>query len=167
MNRVLLFLLIACPISIGIYSPGNDSLAIANSILKSVGGFFLLSWCIGISLTSKEQLKRNNINLNEFNFLVGAIFIVIASQMFLLFTGNHSEQFNIGTIKFTKPTNIFPPLLSALAFVFIFITSAKALVSAEQNKEVTFSEYFKTFLLIVFSFFGLWSVQPRIQKISN
>ncbi len=167
MNRVLLFLLIACPISIGIYSTGNDSMSIANSILKNVGGFFLLSWCIGISLISKEQLKRNNINLNEFNFLVGAIFILIASQMFLLFTGNHLEHYNVGIINLTKPTNIIPQLLSTLAFVFIIITSAKALVSAEQNKEVALKEYFKTFLLIVFSIFGLWSVQPRIQKISN
>ncbi len=167
MNRFLLFLLIACPISIGIYSPGNDSMAIANSILKSVGGFFLLSWCIGISLTSKAQLQRNNINLNEFNYLIAATIILLASQMVLLFTGNHSEQYNVGIIKFSKPSNIIPPLLSTFAFIFIIITSAKALVSAEQKKEVTFREYFKTFLLIVFSVFGLWSVQPRIQKISN
>ena len=35
---------------------------------------------------------RNNINLNEFNYLLGATFLLIACQMVLIFTGNHSEQ---------------------------------------------------------------------------
>ena len=164
MNRLLLFLLIACPISIKFYSPNINDQFLFNKLIAGFGGACLLCWIYAIAQKSNEKLDALGIYIKSFrffNWIVGAIVLI---SIFLLFfsTTINSDYYGL---KLKYPAPLFLFIVNTLLFMIAIFYSSKALVSVEQKREASFGESFTTSLLILFSAFGLWYIQPRVKNI--
>lgn len=163
-NRIILFLLIAFPITLRITTPTISDNYIINHLLGSIGGFFLFCWLVAIGQKSNQKLKSNGINASYIKYFNWSIAIVILSYLLILFTGKETSVF-IGRINLNYTTPLYLSLIFLGSFLAVIIFASKALVSAERNEEVRIGEYFWTIILLVFSVVGLWFIQPRVQNI--
>lgn len=163
-NRVVLFLLIAFPLTLRFYASPSDDFAVANRLFASIGGICLLCWIFAIGHKANAKLESQGINLNAFRFFNWSVILVVVSFLLTLFVSTHANTtFNGMNINYSTP--IFLPVILIFAFVFTIIVAAKTLVSAELNKDARIGEYFTTMLLMIFAAIGLWFIQPRVQKI--
>ncbi|WP_268122111.1 hypothetical protein [Roseivirga pacifica] len=64
---------------------------------------------------------------------------------------------------------LFIPLhfLAIFGIFYGLYFAAKTLKTIELNKEVEFSEFIGEFLMLWFSFIGVWIIQPKINKLVN
>ena len=56
-------------------------------------------------------------------------------------------------------------LLAVVAALYTYDFTARQLVKLEQQKEVIFTEYAGSFVLLLFLPIGVWSIQPRVNKL--
>lgn len=56
-------------------------------------------------------------------------------------------------------------LLAVVAVFYAYDFTARQLVKLEQQKEVIFSEYAGSLVLLLFLPIGVWSIQPRVNKL--
>ena len=163
-NRFFLFLLIFFPISIRIFSPSSDQYVILNRLLASIGGACLLCWLFAIAHKANHKLASINLHLNIFRFFNWSVLVSVISFLLILFfsTDVNTSSNNIN-IHYTTPI-IFPVIFS-VSFLSVIIITAKTLVSAEQNKDASFEEYFNAFILLSFAVIGLWYIHPRAQNL--
>lgn len=153
LNSFLLFLLIAFPVGIQFTSPNYP---IANLFLSSIGGFFLLCWIYAIGTKAAQSIKAQS-SLQPKEQLFKALFtlILLLAALAALITAK----------------NVYPSLLTVIAvaiaclFIVAVTMAASALVSAELKRQVTFNDYFTTFLLLLFPVVGVWFIQPRLKKV--
>jgi hypothetical protein len=164
MNRLVLFLLIVFPITVRIYSPGSDDFTLFNRLFASIGGICLLSWLFAIGHKANEKLVSQSIHLNSFRFFNWSAILVVVSFILYLFFSTDANTV-ISGMKFNYATPIFLPVLLILSFFLTMVIAAKALVSAELNRDAGLIEYFTTVLLMVFAVIGLWFIQPRVKNI--
>ena len=164
MNRLVLFLLIAFPITLRFYSPPTEDYPVINHLLGSIGGICLLSWLFAIGHRANEKLILQGINLGVFKYFNWCVVLVVASYILGVFTTTDVHTI-VGRVHLNYVTPIYLPIIFLCSFLATMIIAAKALVSAELNKEVGLGEYFTTILLMMFAGIGLWFIQPRVQNI--
>ena len=164
MNRLLLFLLIAFPLTLKFYSPPSDDYPIINSLLTNIGGIFLLGWLYAIGHRANEKLVSKGMNLNVFKYFNWTVILIVATYILSVFTTTEVHSV-IGRIHVNYVTPMYLPIIILFAFLTTMFIAAKTLVSAELNKEASIGEFLPTFLLMIITAIGLWFIQPRVQKI--
>ena len=164
MNRLLLFLLIAFPLTLKFYSPPSDDYPIINNLLASIGGIFLLGWLYAIGHRANEKLVSKGMNLNVFKYFNWTVILIVATYILSVFTTTEVHSV-IGRIHVNYVTPMYLPIIILFAFLTTMFIAAKTLVSAELNKEASIGEFMPTFLLMIITAIGLWFIQPRVQKI--
>ena len=153
-----LFLLILIPPSLNLESPWGE-------ILGSISLLTLFAWIYAIGFYGQEiivnrGLKTDNFIYFKFNTLLSCFYFLIAISL------EQNEKIKID-MKFDLKTIVvliigFYCLFAAFqAILFV----CRTLVTIEQNRNVILSDYFVTFVLIGNFIFGIWFVQPRINKI--
>ena len=164
MNRLLLFLLIAFPLTLKFYSPPSDDYPIINNLLASIGGIFLLGWLYAIGHRANEKLVSQGMNLNAFKYFNWTVILIVASYILGVFTTTEVHSV-IGRIHVNYVTPMYLPIIFLLSFLATMFIAAKTLVSAELNREAGIGEFLPTLLLMIIAAIGLWFIQPRVQKI--
>ena len=164
MNRLLLFLLIAFPLTLKFYSPPSDDYPIINSLLTNIGGIFLLGWLYAIGHRANEKLVSKGMNLNVFKYFNWTVILIVATYILSVFTTTEVHSV-IGRIHVNYVAPMYLPIIMLFAFLTTMFIAAKTLVSAELNKEASIGEFMPTFLLMIITAIGLWFIQPRVQKI--
>ena len=164
MNRLVLFLLIAFPITLNFYSPPSEAFNIFNRLFASIGGICLLAWLFAIGHKANEKLVSQGVNLNSFRLFNWAVILIVLSFILMLFLSKDVNT-TVNGMQLHYVTPLFLPVIFFLTFLITILIAAKALVSAELNKEAGFGEYFTTALLMMVAVIGLWFIQPRVQKI--
>ena len=164
MNRLLLFLLIAFPLTLKFYSPPSDDYPIINSLLTNIGGIFLLGWLYAIGHRANEKLVSKGMNLNVFKYFNWTVILIVASYILGVFTTTEVHSV-IGRIHVNYVTPMYLPIIILFAFLTTMFIAAKTLVSAELNKEASIGEFLPTLLLMIIAAIGLWFIQPRVQNI--
>lgn len=164
MNRLVLFILIAFPLTIRFYSPPSDDYIILNRIIGSIGGICLLGWLFAIGHKANDKLISQGINADYFRKFNLVILSVVVSYLLIVFVSTDvNTTINAMSIHYVTP--VYLPILFCLSFLITIAIAAKTLVSAELNKQAGVGDYFSTMLLMVFAAIGLWFIQPRVQKI--
>ena len=164
MNRLLLFLLIAFPLTLKFYSPPSDDYPIINNLLASIGGIFLLGWLYAIGHRANEKLVSMGMNLNVFKYFNWTVILIVASYILSIFTTTEVHSV-IGRTHINYVTPMYLPIIILFAFLTTMFIAAKTLVSAELNKEASIGEFLPTLLLMIIAAIGLWFIQPRVQNI--
>jgi len=98
--------------------------------------------------------KRHRLNQTPqliFLFLFVLIFVPI-----VMFT-------DIG-IRFYGIT-VWIPFIMLFSLIYLFYFAAKALTSAEKKKRTSFSDHVGEMFQLMFGWFGIWFIQPRINEI--
>lgn len=127
-----------------------------NLLINLTGSIAYFAWylILGLELTEfsppRVELPRTMFIINSF-FLIFSVIVLIAA-----FDGSYSGN---GLFGFIWVVYMFYAL-----FQFIFYPS-RAFRTAELKKEVSFGQYFGSFLLIFFWPIGIWWIQPRINRI--
>lgn len=167
-SRLTLFILFAM-MSFNWYSSSDPMPGYVTTVLNLIGAISFLAWVYAIGNRANERLQKRNITLGIFKYFNFGFIAMIGSAliMFILSEGDVSHDDNSGNVTYhltyTKPLGAALVLLASL--LFTVLVAAKTLVSAEQNKEAEFVDYFPTLLMFAFSWIGLWFIQPRVQKL--
>lgn len=127
----------------------------------------ITSWCwifaIGKygDLRIKESgIKPLNVKFFTFNLVIMAIFFSILLIQLVSPVIRMSDTFHIWQIPFDL---LF--LYFAFGAIQTTLFVCKTIVTIESRREVSFSDYFPTFLLMLFLFIGIWFIQPRVNRI--
>jgi hypothetical protein len=154
---------------ISFHSDSSPLVQASVAILNLIGGVFFLGWMFAIGSKAKEKLDAKGITpvlLKYYGFYFVGI-IACAVLMLVGSSGSGSIASDSSGFNF-QVTYTNPPMISLFFFVLLVVigvSTAKALVSAEKGKDAEVEEYFTTILLFLFSFIGVWFIQPRAQKL--
>jgi hypothetical protein len=122
----------------------------------SIGWILLL----GIGLTKKLQNKSPH----QFLLFIstGIVLIIVASVLRLLLA--------LGVIGSEAITTTLTVVLVAyfiLSLAILYSYPARTLKSLETKKEIDINDYFGDIFRLLFWPIGIWTIQPRINKIAN
>ena len=161
MRRILSFkhwqLFLLIPIAAAWTSPSP-----LKEIINSISLITFTIWVYAVCIYGQEKiielgLPTLNLRLFKINIIVLPILIIL---IYIFAPDKPSGELN--------PLTIF---LILICFYFIFsffqvvILASKTLVTLELKREVTFNDYFSTFLLMLFSIVGVWILQPKITRL--
>lgn len=160
---------------VGFNWPSNStpSREIFASFLNFIGQSGMLIWLYAIIEKSVEILKRKDVDFQTMKSYKYAVILTLISISLLFILKNIEPQTlaTQGEIKsggFYTYKRIFylTELTLATGAFFVYRNTVKLLASAETGEERSFSEYYKTFLLlIILPWIAVWFVQPRVKKL--
>lgn len=115
-------------------------------------------WLLAVGLELTEYLP-SKVELPRTFFVINGVILLISMVIVMtVFDGQYSDNSLVGFLWIIY-------LMFAM-FQFLFYP-AKALKSVEQENEATFAQYFGYFLLMIFWPVGIWSIQPKLNKINS
>jgi len=129
--------------------------------LYSEAAFFLFVlffagwlWSIGTFLFSiAEPALRLNIHFFRFAIIFAGAYLPLTLRFHL------SPKPLIGVL-------MLPLLLFAFfCWIYTYYFVSKSLVAVEKNRAVTRKDYGLTMFMLWFGFFGVWEIQPRINRL--
>lgn len=139
------------------------------AIIELIGILSVISWIYSVGIKSRQLLITNGADLKGvviFNLIFGIAIIAtillhyLAKEQILL-----DKSFDTLNYKlvYTQPWPL--ALVKFLSIGLLAVQSAKYLVSAELRRNALFKEYLGTLAGFIFSWIGVWYIQPRIKKI--
>jgi hypothetical protein len=166
LNRFVLFLLIAFPLTIKFYSIPYDDFPIINFLLGSIGTFSMICWLYAVGHRANEINVSQGININSFKYFNLSIFVLVVAYLLVMFLGT-TIQDDLGSIKISYNSPLYLSIVFLCAFLLTTSIAGKVLVSAESNKVVGISNYFNTALQLLIAPIGLWFIQPRMKYLNK
>ncbi len=145
-------------------NPTTGSIAFPIMMIFLVGLFFGWFYALGTNLHKKLPTTAK-MNLTKFKIF---LFIPVIYMLFLsvFMAGMFSNSTTVGEPNPTIFALIVPlHLFSMFCIFYCLYFNAKALKTVEWQRPVTFSDFAGEFFLIWFFPFGIWIIQPRINKL--
>ena len=132
-------------------------------IMSTIGMLAFVIWIYSIGFYGQEKiaalrLKPMNLKLFQFNWLY--IFLMVAMGSIVPTEGRDYPQL--------QPIEIIFMILSAyggFAVLQVLFFAAKTVAKVEQRSEVEFSDCIMNLLRIACFVLGVWSIQPRINRL--
>jgi len=152
--QVFLILLLAS-ITFNFEWVGNDFF---NRAINTVGLIIYFLWYFAVGLELTEHLQHR-IEFGRSMFIINAF--VLTLSMLILVTVFDGEYSNNGFLPFVWGVYLMYAIVQFTSF------PARALKSVEQQDEVRFDQYFGYYLLILFWPFGIWWIQPKLNRIGR
>jgi len=123
--------------------------------------FYGWMWSIGVGLQSKIS-KHFKMKVGRFKaFLLFPVVYIALIILCMTFLFSNLENFNPSLIAVILPLHFFAIFCMFYCLYFI----AKTIKTAEEQKELRFSDFAGEFFLMWFYPIGIWFLQPRINKI--
>ena len=131
-------------------------------IINSISIITFLLWIYSIVIFGQEKAKTIGISypLNTKFFKLNILLIILFYPI-VLFDPSSGPDINLLTV-------IFGLSGCYIIFGILYATAAaaKTIESLGQKRNVPFSDYFLTFILMLFSIIGVWIIQPKVNKIA-
>jgi hypothetical protein len=140
-------------------------------LLLIASAFITVCWLFMVATGLHKKLPEGvpmKIKRFYFAFFYPMVYIVCLMVALLIFVGYVASQAKSNDPRpfFALFSFIMPLHLLAMACGFyILYFVAKSLKSVELKKEAVAGEYIAEFVLLWFSFIGIWFIQPRINQI--
>lgn len=128
-----------------------------------VGGV-IFGWVYSLGINLHKKLPQSvlmNLRLFKWMIFISLVYISAISLYTSQTLSSSGQQFNTGIFALIFTLHLF--VMFCLFYCLHFI--AKSLKALELRKHVTFSDYAGEFFLIWFFPFGIWFIQPRINKL--
>jgi hypothetical protein len=149
-------------------SSDPDGVAFIN-LVNIVGGIIFLGWVHAVGHRAKTKLKNQKINIPLLIYFDLYFLAVLLTYLVMFFTSYRSINYLTGNSRFHISVTYYEPVAAAMIFFLglflIVLSTAKGLVSAEKSRDAEVSEYFKTLLLLIFPFIGVWFIQDRAKRL--
>jgi hypothetical protein len=126
-----------------------------------------LGWIysVGINLAKKIP-KTIRVNFRTFKLFISIVAIYFLFAVVFMFVNFNGDFFNTDSAKFLNRGVLLPLGLFVMFCLFYCIYfNAKVLKIVELQQTVKFSDFGGEFLLFWFFLFGIWIIQPRINRI--
>jgi hypothetical protein len=125
-----------------------------------IGIYF--NWLYSLGTNLFRKLPSNELlNIKAFKFFVFfPLFYFLLTSIFLFRTPSN-EVPSIGMFAIMIPLQFLTLFSNFYSIYFI----AKALKMVDRQKQCVFSEFAEEFFLIFFFPFGIWKIQPKINKL--
>ncbi len=155
------------------YGDDHPSREIITSIVNTIGTVGLLIWFYAICEKSVAVLRKKKKELKIMKTYKIAPAAVLISFIALMMVG-FVDPLDVATESdlqrgeaFTYKRIVFGILtVTAIGVLLMYRNTLKLLSSAETGKEQSFSDYYKSFLLLFFlPWIAVWFIQPRVKKI--
>jgi hypothetical protein len=140
-----------------------------------ISGCILIAWMFNVATGLYKKLPEGmGMKIKRFYF---AFFFPMIYLAVILIAGSILTYISVYSPEMLEGSEPPPYALAIIpVFLFVHFTAlacmfyqlyfiAKSLKSVELNKEAALSDYVAEFVLIWFSFIGVWFIQPRINKI--
>ena len=142
-------------------------------VLNSIGQIGLAIWIYAVANKSNILLIKKGLLTSAFKQFQISYLVMIVS-LCLLFVMNFIDPEMVLTLSdidrgeaFTYKRIIYGLLFSwIMSEVFVARAVAKLLESAEHGTDRSINEYYKTFLLLLLPWIGIWFIHPRAQKLA-
>ena len=128
-----------------------------NSIIVLISLIVYLGWLWSVAILFQEKIPIE-IRLNSGPFKIILAFLVI--YVVLFFGIFHLPRISLW---FKIPLQLFP--MFCLLYVVYFVS--KTLKTVELQREVDFSEFSEEFYMICVLPIGIWTLQPKINKLNE
>ena len=154
------------------HSSINPTSDYITAIVNLAGQIGIISWLYAVASKSNKVLIKKGQELKLFrNFQIN--FLILILTFILLFILSFINPATLATKSDFERGEAFTYkrillLLGAtliIAGILAWRGAAKLLVSAENGKEQSFEHYYKTLLLLIFSWIGVWFIHPRAQTL--
>ena len=134
--------------------PAKNASLFGSGIVSVVLFFAGWLWSIGTFLSSiAEPALRLNIHFFRFAIIFAGAYLPLTLRFHL------SPKPLIGVL-------MLPLLLFAFfCWIYTYYFVSKSLVAVEKNRAVTRKDYGLTMFMLWFGFFGVWEIQPRINRL--
>ncbi|MBL7864186.1 MAG: hypothetical protein JNK10_04880 [Cyclobacteriaceae bacterium] len=142
-------------------------------IMLCVGTMFGWLWSVAIGLQPKvpSHIKMKVPKFKVLFFIpVTYIVIIMTGVMILLsqpYTPSENNQPNVGLIGLSMLVIIPLHLFSIFCIFYCLYFAAKTMMTAELQRETSFSDFAGEFFLFWFHPIGVWVIQPRINKLAE
>jgi len=136
--------------------------SIFNSI-KYLGIALFVLWAFAIGYYGQKELTRLNLKGNN-------LYGIVSCLIFILLTLITSKFYKEFPLELNKLADHFLPILILIALIaalYIFFFAAKTLAKIEFKDDVVFDDYFSNFLLIGIPIIGIWTLQPKINRLMH
>jgi hypothetical protein len=129
-------------------------------VLFGLFGLFGWFWSIGIGLQSKiPQNVKMNVNRFKIFFFIPLIYLLLLTGFVVFFINGEKPDV-------TMFMTIFPiHLFSMFCILHTMYFIAKTIKTVELQREAEFSDFVGEFFLFWFYPFGMWILQPKINRI--
>jgi hypothetical protein len=160
------FLALAAVIIAAVLLAGASSSALVSGIAV-VASFVAMSiWFATIAEAANARLPEN-LRLNHQTIKMTLVVSNIAAAA--LFVGV-LPNLSVGRDQDSEIPVMLPFPLGLLAvggLIYLAALASKQLVTFERGRQVNFQEYLSTLVLFWFWYIGIWSLQPRVRRLSQ
>jgi hypothetical protein len=136
-------------------------------IINSVSIITLLSWIYSIGVYGQDRiaelgLKTMNLKLFKTNLIIVSI---------LCFIGLVYSAITKETSEVTNTFGVMDIIVSVVGLYFVsaffqaIIFACKTIAKVEYRREVSFSDYFDYFFLMICFVIGIWILQPKVNRL--
>lgn len=152
-----LFILLVAPL---IWNVSNSEL---HFILKAIGGLLFLFWIVSIGYYGGD-LTAIYVNRNKRFFLLSISFVLPIVILYILLNRNQNYLHNdIGSI--FDMFFVIVNMIMFLLIVYLVGYVSKTIAILEKKRKVSLSEWIIYPFLMMFFIFGVWVIQPKINKL--
>lgn len=129
-------------------------------IINSIAIITFLVWIYSIVIFGKQKATTSGVSypLNSKFFKLNILLIILFYPI-VLFDPIAGPEINLLTVLFA-----LSGCYMLFGILYATAAAAKTIESLEQKRNVPFSDYFLTFILLLFSIIGVWIIQPKVNK---
>ncbi|GAA4444815.1 hypothetical protein GCM10023188_47260 [Pontibacter saemangeumensis] len=143
--------------------PGWLSSLLLNALPSVV--YVLWLWRVGLFLFWRLPAADNS---SRVYFHMGAVYFFLYTLLFIYTLTLVKESVLNGNFPYGMLLLLAPMhLLATFCFLYMVYFAAKALVRAEQQRDVRFGEFSGAYFLFMFLPLGIWFLQPRLHKFTT
>ncbi len=120
--------------------------------------FCFIGWIYSIGKVANKLNRKSKVENYKENLWFALYFVTLVILMDSGADFQNSERLN-GWVRFVLV------VIAMVSMIKLIVFSSKSLVQYETQKNVSFSEYFYEFIMILFFPIGVFVLQPRLNKI--
>lgn len=132
------------------------------SMALIMAGFFSWLWSVGVGLQSKLP---ENTKMKVTIFKVSVAIPLVYTLTLIWFVPHLLKGFQPHFIMLMVAIPLH--LLAMFCIFYNFYFAAKTIKSVELGRDTSFSDFDKEFFMIWFFAFGIWFLQPRVNRIAK
>jgi len=129
--------------------------------VKYIGIAVFILWAFAVGYYGQEQIERLGLKRMNVPLLIGDTIFILTTIIAAKFYTDLPPYVD-KTMDYTLPVLVF---MAVVAGFHVFFFAAKTLAKVEYQREVKFDDYFTNFLLMTIFLWGIWILQPKINKL--
>ncbi len=162
---ILQFILIVVCNNVHYYSSNDPDYTLLFILINLIGVIATSAWYYSIAYVANFHINEKGKVFNHLKLLEICIISSFILKVCDMFLGLETATINLSGINFTYKEPFIFSFLYLTSGIYSLIYISKILIYSETHKDVGFSGYYKTALLLIFPIIGIWLIKSRLEKL--